>query len=222
MSDSGPLRLAHRGDWRHHPENTLAAFRAALRSPACDGLEFDVRSSADGVPVVIHDATLERVQGLRDRVAALTAIELGDHGVPTLEAVLAIVPRSAFLDIELKEDVAGSVVPLVESARSDPPSATAISSFSPRAIAAVRNLRPGWDCWLNTEVLGQGSVALARELGCRAIAADWQSIDRRSMTIARDAGLDVVAWPVARRPTVARLARLGVLAVCLDRAALEP
>ena len=40
------LRLAHRGDWRRAPENTLAAFLAALAVPGCDGLEFDVRAVA--------------------------------------------------------------------------------------------------------------------------------------------------------------------------------
>ena len=61
------LRLAHRGDWRRAPENTIAAFLAALDVPGCDGLEFDVRAAADGVPVVIHDDTLARVQGSRAR-----------------------------------------------------------------------------------------------------------------------------------------------------------
>ena len=45
------LRLAHRGDWRAAPENTIAAMRPRWPSPACDGLEFDVRPSSDGVPV---------------------------------------------------------------------------------------------------------------------------------------------------------------------------
>ena len=59
------LRLAHRGDWRRAPENTLAAFLAAIAVPGCDGLEFDVRASADGVPVVIHDETLSASRGSR-------------------------------------------------------------------------------------------------------------------------------------------------------------
>ena len=83
------LRLAHRGDWRTAPENTLAAFAAALAVPACDGLEFDVRVSADGVPVICHDATLERTHGRPDRVDALTADALEALGVPTLADVLA-------------------------------------------------------------------------------------------------------------------------------------
>ena len=73
----GPLRLAHRGDWRRAPENTIPALTAALEIAGCDGLEFDVRASADGVPVLLHDETLERVQGRPDRVDALTA-ELWD------------------------------------------------------------------------------------------------------------------------------------------------
>jgi glycerophosphoryl diester phosphodiesterase len=54
-----PLIIGHRGASAHAPENTLAAFGQALCDGA-DGLEFDVRLSLDGVPFVIHDATLER------------------------------------------------------------------------------------------------------------------------------------------------------------------
>ena len=77
------LRLAHRGDWRQAPENSLAALAAALAIPACDGLEFDVRASSDGVPVICHDATLERTHGRPDRVDALSAVALEALGVPT-------------------------------------------------------------------------------------------------------------------------------------------
>ena len=58
MSSGTPLRLAHRGDWRAAPENSLQALVAATRIPGCDGVEFDVRLSRDGVPVLLHDETL--------------------------------------------------------------------------------------------------------------------------------------------------------------------
>ena len=96
-----PLRLAHRGDWRGVPENTLAAFAAALAIPGCDGLELDVQRSADGVLVIHHDATLERVHGRPERVDALSVAALGAIGVPTLADTLRAVGRRAFLDIEL-------------------------------------------------------------------------------------------------------------------------
>ena len=71
------LLLAHRGDHREAPENTLAAFVAALAIPGVDGLELDVRASADGVAVVLHDASLARVQGRRLRASRLTVGRAG-------------------------------------------------------------------------------------------------------------------------------------------------
>lgn len=72
---SSPLILGHRGASGVAPENTLAAFSRAIRDGA-DGIEFDVRLSRDAVPVVIHDATLNRT-GLIDRlVGELTSSEL--------------------------------------------------------------------------------------------------------------------------------------------------
>jgi glycerophosphoryl diester phosphodiesterase len=104
--------------------------RAALAVPGCDGLEFDVRLSRDGIPVVLHDATLERVQGRPERAPELTAAELGALGVPTLAAVLAAVPPPAFLDVELKEDLGEAVVDVLRSARGSDLADAAVSSFS--------------------------------------------------------------------------------------------
>ena len=70
-----PLIIAHRGASLVAPENTIAAFERALHSRA-DGIEFDVRLSRDGVPVVIHDATLQRTGLVGGRVAEITADEL--------------------------------------------------------------------------------------------------------------------------------------------------
>ncbi len=77
---NSPLIIAHRGDSANAPENTLAAFRMALAKGA-DGLEFDVQLSRDGVPVVIHDHDLKRTGIRPERVAELTAAELGKINV---------------------------------------------------------------------------------------------------------------------------------------------
>ena len=63
-----PLIVAHRGAPTERPENTLAAFEAAVDAGAA-AVEFDVRITADGSPVVIHDATLDRTTGDIRRVA---------------------------------------------------------------------------------------------------------------------------------------------------------
>lgn len=75
MSDS-PLIIGHRGASAIAPENTLAAFTRAIQDGA-DGIEFDVRLSQDGVPVVIHDAKLSRTGLIKGVVSELSAEVLG-------------------------------------------------------------------------------------------------------------------------------------------------
>jgi glycerophosphoryl diester phosphodiesterase len=71
-----PLVIAHRGDSRHAPENTRAAIKLAIDAGA-DGVEIDLRLTADGVPVVIHDADVARTAGVRKKVADMDSAELG-------------------------------------------------------------------------------------------------------------------------------------------------
>lgn len=216
-----PLRLAHRGDWRRAPENSLRALLAAMDIPACDGLEFDVRVSADGVPVVIHDATLRRVQGRPERVIDLTAVDLEAVDVPSLADVLAAVPRRAFLDVELKGRHDRAVVEVLAAGRGADLHRSVVSSFHPDTLERVAGLAPAWPRWLIAEDLDPATIATATGLGCRGIAAGWRTIDPGGAARARAAGLDLVAWTVRRRPTYDRLARLGVAAVCVEAAALD-
>lgn len=218
---SRPLRLAHRGDWRRAPENSLAAMLAALAVPGCDGLEFDVRASRDGVPIVLHDETLLRVQGVPARAADLTAAELARLGVPRLSDVLAGVGPEPFLDVELKEDLGAAAVDALVLARGDLPARVVVSSFEPAALASIGRLVPAWPCWINAVDLSPATLRAAGELGCRGVSAQWRAIDEGSMARAGAAGLEIAAWTVRRRPTFDRLARLGVVAVCVEGAALD-
>ncbi len=70
-----PLIIAHRGASALAPENTIAAFQKAIAGGA-DGIEFDVRLSKDGIVVVFHDSTLERLTTRKGLVSSLTAEEL--------------------------------------------------------------------------------------------------------------------------------------------------
>lgn len=220
-----PLRLAHRGDWRVAPENSLEAMRAALAIPGCDGLEFDVRTSRDGQPVLLHDPTLKRVQGVVAAVDTLDAVELVRHGIPTLAEVLAAAGPEAFCDIELKAMPTERLLEVIEAARGGAGSGSlrraAVSSFDAAFLRWVAGRRPGWTTWLNAMDVGAVTLSRARDLGCSAIAAAWESIDRRGVERATDAGVEVVAWTVRRRPTYARLARLGAIAICVESGALD-
>lgn len=104
---------AHRGSHEEFPENTLEALRQAKEDEA-QGVEFDVQLTADGVPVVFHDKTLERLMGDKRPLDKITYAELkslkflqdpqGLYFVPTLEQVVdACLEQELLMDIELKE-----------------------------------------------------------------------------------------------------------------------
>ena len=214
------LRLAHRGDGRHVPENSIAAMEAALAFPACDGLEFDVRLSTDGVPVVTHDPELERVHGRPERVDALTARELGTLGIATLADLLAVVPHRSFLDIELKDRHDRTVVEVIAAGRGPTLVNAVVSSFDADTLERIGRLAPDWPRWLNVDDLEPDTIELAVALGCTAVSADRYAIDDESMARARAAGLEVAAWTVRGRATWLRLERLGVIAACVEGAIL--
>jgi len=108
-----PVIFAHRGASAYAPENTLAAFELALAQNA-DAIELDVKLSADGRAVVIHDSTIDRTTGSHGRVKDLSFQELRslDAGnffsqkyrgekIPSLEEVLEAVGKRTFINVEL-------------------------------------------------------------------------------------------------------------------------
>jgi glycerophosphoryl diester phosphodiesterase len=214
------MRLAHRGDWRRATENTIPALLAALEVPACDGLEFDVRLSADGVPVLSHDPDLARVFGRRERVEQLTADELGEIGIPTLPRSW---PRSGAARSSTSSSSSTRVAP---RSRSSPQVAGRAGArrrlvVHPYALEPIARLAPAWGRWLNSHTLAPGVIATAEALGCTGVAVLWRALDERAVALAREAGLEVIAWTVRRRPTFDRLARIGVGAMCVEAAALD-
>lgn len=215
------LRLAHRGDWRQAPENTVPAFLAALAIPGCDGLEFDVRAARGGVAVCYHDATLTRVHGIDRRVDELTPDDLEGFGIPTLETVLTSIPRRAFLDVELKGDPGRGAFEALVAGRGPGLERAVVSSFVPAALERIAGLAPPWPRWLNATDASPATIAAALELGCRGVAIEWHALDPAAIARAQAAGLDVTAWTVRRRPTFARLERIGVGAICVEAAALD-
>ncbi|HSL45587.1 MAG TPA: glycerophosphodiester phosphodiesterase family protein [Anaerolineales bacterium] len=127
-----PIIFAHRGASAHAPENTLAAFELALAQNA-DAIELDVKLSADGHVVVIHDPTVDRTTGSHGRVKDLSLAQLKslDAGsffsdkfkgekIPTLAEVFEAVGIRTFINVELtnyntpRDQLVESVCKLVE------------------------------------------------------------------------------------------------------------
>jgi len=160
FTSSRALVFAHRGGAALAPENTIAAFDTGLASGA-DGIELDVRASRDGVVVVHHDATLDRMTSHAGRVDTLDARELaeldaghrfsrdGTHpfrgqgiGVPTLAEVLRRY-RDTRVIVEMKinsAEFAAAVVDAVKSA--DAVERVCLGAFSRRSLRAARQREP--------------------------------------------------------------------------------
>ncbi|MFB3852908.1 MAG: glycerophosphodiester phosphodiesterase [Vicinamibacterales bacterium] len=152
--------FGHRGASRARPENTISAFDRAVEAGA-DGLELDLRLSLDGVPMVHHDATLERTTGGKGRVDKLTASELArldagfnfspetgypfrgrGTGIPSLREVLERY-RGVPLILELKgSDSALAARSLEEVRRAGALDNVVFGSFSHAALRAVRRMEP--------------------------------------------------------------------------------
>ena len=159
-----PLIVAHRGAAAHAPENTLAAFQAAVELHA-DAIELDVTLSRDGQIVVIHDDTVDRTTDGRGRVADMPYHDLKylDAGskfgarfsgerIPLLSQVFEAVGRRVLINIELKNlKVRGAgleqaVIDLIR--RHDLIERVILSSFNPLSLMSVKRLAPRLACGL--------------------------------------------------------------------------
>ena len=108
-----PVIIAHRGDKTHAPENTLAAFKSAAENGA-DAIEFDVKLTADGRIIVLHDPTVNRTTNGLGKISQLpyAAVRELDAGawfseefrgecIPTLDEVFETVGKRLYMNIEL-------------------------------------------------------------------------------------------------------------------------
>ncbi|HOJ88711.1 MAG TPA: glycerophosphodiester phosphodiesterase family protein [Pseudothermotoga sp.] len=132
--------LAHRGYSAKFPENTLKAFKKGFEYGA-DGLELDLRLTADGELVVIHDEDLQRLFGVQQKIRELTLKQLRKYSqdgetIPTFEEVLSIIPKGKLLNAEFKEhEVAEDAIDLIE--KHGLVESTIVSSFHHDLIARL-------------------------------------------------------------------------------------
>jgi len=204
-----PLLLGHRGDPANHAENSPAGFRAALDCGA-DGVELDVWLSADGVPVVVHDATLDRTTTARGLVAARTAAELEALGIPALRDALRIT-RDHVTAVELKAPHAQAPA-LAEQvlALAAPGQRILVFAFDADHLRALRGA--GAQRVLLTTQRTQDPRALLAESDADALAVQWPAIDA-----ALCAECPVYAWTVDAEDDALALLGMGVAGIVTNR-----
>ena len=214
------ILLGHRGAPRAWPENTSAGLQAALDLGA-EGVEFDVRLTRDGVPVLHHDTTLARLTGLPERIADLTWPEIAARtaGSPAPVAALADVRPHlllrGWLDIEIKE--LGAERPTLDLLAGYPDlSRVALSSFNPAVLARSRLRHASLQRWLNANTLTEEALQVARDVGATAVIIPAAQLNPAAIQMAQTNNLQVGCWGIDRADQLDRLRSLGVAIAIAD------
>jgi len=212
---------AHRGSSYRAPENTLAAIRQAMEDGA-DYAEIDVRLTADGYVILLHDRDLYRVTGIKKNLSDLTyaqvrTLDVGGwfspqfrgEGVPLLSEAVATAKGRIGLNVELKVEsvprrLAERVVQVLQE--HDAAAECIVSSTSLEALEHVRTLDPR---------IRRGYIVVQSIGEMAALDVDFLSVSARLVTpglidAARAAGKEVHVWSVNRPRTMIKFIDMGV------------
>ncbi|SCF89505.1 glycerophosphodiester phosphodiesterase [Streptomyces sp. Ncost-T10-10d] len=210
--------VAHRGDPYRVRENTLPSIRSALERGA-DAVEVDVRVTRDGVPVLLHDSTLQRLWGHDVRLDRLTHEELTEltaGGVPTLrDALLAAGTHRVMVDLPGSTD--DSVRRIVGVVRECGAGERAYYCAGPDAMLRVRAADPSAEIALTWTTLAPPRAALLDAVRPRWLNYRFGLVDRKLTDRLHQDGLLVSAWTADTRRTMRRLVRLGVDSITTNR-----
>ena len=210
---------AHRGASAELPENTLPAFGRAVELRAF-GIELDVHLSADGVPVVIHDETVDRTTNGSGAVAELTVAQLQEldagngEPVPTLEQVLDLVSGKVHVNIEIKAGEAGDAVLALTGTYPD--LAYAISSFNHEALRNVRNHDATIELWPLVAAVSDADIATAKEIGAPQLNAFGRMLNAEIMSAVAEQGIGIWVWTVNDVERARELIEWGAVGICTD------
>jgi len=228
-----PLVAGHRGDRGEAPENTIPAFRAAMAA-GVGVLETDVQLTSDGVPVLMHDRTVDRTTDGSGAVAdlSLADIEALDAGswfdprfagtrVPTLEEFLALVGQSdsrAFVELKgvWTPDQVAIVAGLVDAA--DVASRVVLMSFELDSVAAAKQAAPGIPRFILSSRVPDDPVGLVAEYDAAGLATTLHAVEERpdAVTALHAAGARVMLYTLSTDRAWQRALAAGVDGVVTD------
>jgi glycerophosphoryl diester phosphodiesterase len=220
-------RIAHRGASAYAPENTLRAIELAAALGA-DMVELDIRRSADGVPVILHDEDLSRTTTGRGRVqdwnlADLKTLEAGPgETIPTLDEALRACRRHGmrpYLELKTGE---GLPTVMIVVRRYYSPSEVMLASFRPDWLAEVKALAPEATTSILFRSPEEDAVALAQSIQADYIHPCWEGqgpeprklLTREWLERVRAARLGVICWHEERPAEIAALRQLDVDGIC--------
>lgn len=224
---SRPLIIGHRGASAEAPENTLRAFRLA-QAQGADGIECDLWLSADGRPVILHDAHLDRTTNATGLVSHYTAAQLQavDAGrgepIPTLDQLFETLGRDFLYNLEIKvygwrdQGVEAAIAARIQAHRLA--EQVLISAFDPRVLWRARRWMPAG---VLLGLLYESHTTYGRYLfRGAAIHPPRSLVTPALMAQARRRGWRVHVWTVDAPDQAEYLHTLGVHAIITNRPAL--
>ncbi|MEW2527213.1 glycerophosphodiester phosphodiesterase [Streptomyces sp. NPDC047071] len=210
--------VAHRGDPYRVRENTLPSLRSALDRGA-DAVEIDVRLTADGVPVLLHDASLDRLWEHDRPLAALSAAEvrgITGGGVPTLEEALKETAGHRVL-VDLPDPAPDTVRRVVGVIGECGAAERVYYCAGPAAMLAVRAADPAAEISLTWKSLAPPRPALLAALTPRWLNYRFGLVSRELVDHVHGQGYLVSAWTADTRRTLRKLVSHGVDSITTNR-----
>jgi glycerophosphoryl diester phosphodiesterase len=218
-----PLVISHAACGGHAPANTLQGIRKAIELGA-EAIEIDVQASADDVPVLMHDLTVDRTTDGSGAVAELTldqlrALDAGGEPPPTLAEALAVTKGSVLLVMEIKQPgIEAHVARVVKEA--DALEDVMTWSFFPNALEGMRAAEPRIPCAL---LIAPEYVAkwpamrqAALRIGAQGVSVFFAGIDERIRADCRRSGLALYCWTADEPSQIAKLIEQGVDGICTN------
>ncbi|KIF77012.1 glycerophosphodiester phosphodiesterase [Streptomyces sp. 150FB] len=212
------LAVGHRGDPYHARENTLPAIASALEHGA-DAVEVDVRLTSDGVPVLLHDASLQRLWGHDSFLAALTAKEvraLTGGELPTLAEALAAA-RATRLMIDLPGATEEAVRAVVGAVREGGAAERVYYTAGATAMLAVRAADPAAEIAMTWTTLAPPRPALLAAVRPKWLNYRFGLVSQELAAAVHGEGLLVSAWTADTRRSMRWLIRNGVDSITTNR-----
>ena len=210
-----PKVIGHRGAMAYAPENTLASFREARRRGAT-WVEIDVKLTADGVPIVMHDASLKRTTGV-DRLVALTPSSELPKDVPAFEAAIACFQELGLgCNVEIKPcegREAETARVTVATLRRCWPSALPpplLSSFKHDSLAAAREAAPEFARAILLGELDDDWRVRADAIGAEGVNTDGEKLTPGRAREVKQAGLALSVYTIDDPAQARALVAMGV------------
>lgn len=211
--------VAHRGDPYRHRENTIASLRSALQQGA-DAVEIDVRLTRDGVPVLLHDATLKRLWEQDRPLAALSSDEvrgLTAGGVPTLaEALEATAGSRVMIDLP-GAPPARAVRRIVDVVRQYDAAERVYYCAGAQTMLAVRVADPSAEIALTWTTLAPPRPAVLDAVRPRWLNYRFSLVDRDLAVRVHRGGHLLSVWTPDTRRSMRRLLAAGVDSITTNR-----